>query len=431
MPLRFDLNNAKTFLPQEAALECARAAFLRLKEFEQAGEPLGWSTLPKDYDKEEFARIKIASEKIRSLCDVFIVIGIGGSYLGARAAIEFLFGQNYNHRKGMPEIYFSGNSLDADAIAELLEYCRDKDVCINVISKSGTTTEPAVAFRIWRAFLEEKYGHEAARERIFVTTDKNPRPGTLKELSDKEGYESFVVPGDVGGRYSVLTAVGLLPIAVAGADIDAMMNGADLARQAYADCTAENPCVQYALARKALYEGGKEIELFASFCTRLQYFGEWLKQLFGESEGKDGKGLFPASVVYSTDLHSMGQYVQEGERIFFETFLEIEKPNALIPVPFDQTNVDGLNFLAGKDLDEVSDRAQEGTIAAHVEGGVPIFKISLERADEESFGRLVYFFELSCALSGCLIGINPFNQPGVELYKRNMFRLLGKPGYEA
>ncbi len=430
MPLRFELEHAKTFLPPVADLECARAAFLRLKEYESAGEPLGWSTLPKDYDKEEFGRIKSAAKKISSLCDVFVVIGIGGSYLGARAAIEFLFGQNYNNRKGVPEIYFSGNSLDADALADLLNYCRDKDVCINVISKSGTTTEPAVACRLWRAFLEEKYGKEDARKRIFVTTDKNPRPGTLKELSDQEGYESFVVPGDVGGRYSVLTAVGLLPIAVAGADIDAMMQGANVARKAYAECNAENPCVQYALARKALYEGGKSIELFASFCTRLQYFGEWLKQLFGESEGKDGKGLFPASVIYSTDLHSMGQYVQEGERIFFETFIDIEAPNVPLAIPMDETNVDGLNFLAGKDLDEVNDCAEEGTISAHVSGGVPILKVALEHADEESFGRLVYFFELSCALSGCLIGINPFNQPGVELYKSNMFRLLGKPGYE-
>lgn len=430
MPLRFELENAKKFLPPVADLECARAAFLRLKEYEQAGEPLGWSTLPKDYDKKEFDRIKTAAERIRSLCDVFIVIGIGGSYLGARAAIEFLYGQNYNHRKDAPEIYFSGNSLDADALADLLDYCRDKSVCINVISKSGTTTEPAIAFRIWRGFLEEKYGKEGARERIFVTTDKNPRPGTLKELSDKEQYESFVVPGDVGGRYSVLTAVGLLPIAVTGADIDAMMQGANIARKAYAECNADNPCVQYALARKALYEGGKSIELFASFCTRLQYFGEWLKQLFGESEGKDGKGLFPASVIYSTDLHSMGQYVQEGERIFFETFIDIEEPNVPIIVPFDETNVDGLNFLAGKEMDEVSDCAQTGTIAAHMEGDVPIFNLFLKHADEESFGRLVYFFELSCALSGCLIGINPFNQPGVELYKRNMFHLLGKPGYE-
>ena len=430
MPLRFDLKNAQQFLPPVAALECARAAFLRLKEFDSAGEPLGWSTLPMDYDKKEFDRIKLAAKKINSLCDVFIVIGIGGSYLGARAAIEFLYGQNYNHRKGATEIYFSGNSLDADAVADLLEYCRDKDVCINVISKSGTTTEPAVAFRLWRAFLEEKYGKEGARERIFVTTDKHPLPGTLKELSDKEGYESFVVPGDVGGRYSVLTAVGLLPIAVSGADIDAMMQGANAARKEYSEVGDENPCVQYALARKSLYEGGKSIELFASFCTRLQYFGEWLKQLFGESEGKEGKGLFPSSVIYSTDLHSMGQYVQEGERIFFETFIDIETPNVPVLIPHDATNVDGLNFLAGKDLDEVNDKAEEGTIAAHVEGGVPVIKVSLERADEESFGHLVYFFELACAISGCLIEINPFNQPGVELYKRNMFRLLGKPGYQ-
>ena len=429
MPLRFDLQNADQFLPPVADLECARAAFLRLKEYEAAGEPLGWSTLPKDYDKEEFDRILKAAKRIRTSCDVFVVIGIGGSYLGARAAIEFLFGQNYNHRKDVPEVYFSGNSLDADAISDLLQYCKNKDVCINVISKSGTTTEPAVAFRIWRAFLEEKYGKEKARERIFVTTDKNPRPGTLKELSDREGYESFVVPGDVGGRYSVLTAVGLLPIAVAGGNITQMMQGASIARKEYAECVLENPCVQYALARKALYEGGKSIELFASFCTRLQYFGEWLKQLFGESEGKDGKGLFPASVIYSTDLHSMGQYVQEGQRIFFETFIDIEEPNVPIRIPHDASDVDGLNFLAGKELDEVNDKAEQGTIDAHVEGNVPVIKVALERADEESFGRLVYFFELSCALSGCLIGINPFNQPGVELYKRNMFCLLGKPGY--
>ncbi len=430
MSLKLNLEKMQSFLPPVADEECARAAFLSLEKLSLEGQPTGWRTLPVDYDREEFSRIQKAAERIQKSCDVFVVIGIGGSYLGARAAIEFLYGQNYNLRSGIPQIFFAGNSLDPDATAALLDYCRDKDVCINVISKSGTTTEPAVAFRLWRDFLVEKYGKENAASRIYVTTDRTPRPGTLKELSDKEGYESFVVPSDVGGRYSVLTAVGLLPIAVSGANIEAMMQGAAAAQADYAERSAENPCVKYALARKALYESGRAIELYASFNTGLQYFGEWLKQLFGESEGKQNKGLFPASVIYSTDLHSMGQYVQEGERIFFETFLEVLKPQSALAIPHDPVNVDGLNFLSGKTLGEVNAKALQATVDAHAAGGVPIAEIVIDAMDEEHFGRLVYFFELSCALSGCMIEVNPFDQPGVELYKRNMFCLLGKPGYE-
>ncbi len=428
MPLRFDNRFSKEYLPPSFDSDRARAAFLRLKAAKEEGLPVDWMTLPKDYDKEEFSRILDAAQRIRAQSEVFVVIGIGGSYLGARAAIEFLYGQEHNLSKDAPQIFFAGNSLDPDESAALLDYCRDKEVSINVISKSGTTTEPAVAFRLWRKLLEEKYG-EAAKERIFVTTDQRVRPGTLRELAEQKGYECFVVPDGIGGRYSVLSAVGLLPIAVSGADISAMMHGARDAMERYRDFSMENDCVRYAMARTALYESGKSVELFASFHPRMQLFGEWLKQLFGESEGKEHKALYPASVVYSTDLHSMGQYVQEGARVFFETMLEIGAPNTELLIPDDPKNTDGLNFLSGKTLGYVNDKAQEATIAAHAAGNAPVLEVRIDKADEYGFGELVYFFELSVAISGYLIDVNPFDQPGVEFYKRNMFKLLGKPGY--
>lgn len=392
---------------------------------------LGWVDLPVNYDKEEFARIKKAAEKIKGDSKALVVIGIGGSYLGARAAIEFCKSQNYNLlNKDTPNIYFSGNSISGNSLYELVELVKDTDFSINVISKSGTTTEPAIAFRIFRELLIEKYGEKEAAGRIYVTTDKCK--GTLKELSDEIGYETFVVPDDVGGRYSVLTAVGLLPIAVAGIDIDEMMKGAQDARENYSECDLQNnDCYKYAALRNCLYSKGKAVEMMVSYEPDYTMMNEWFKQLFGESEGKDGKGIFPASVVCSTDLHSMGQYIQDGERLLFETSVVFKEPKHSVTIKEDACNADGLNFLAGKTMDFVNRKAYEGTLLAHVDGGVPNICIELQRMDAYNFGYLVYFFEKACAISGYVLGVNPFNQPGVESYKKNMFALLGKPGYEA
>ena len=391
---------------------------------------LGWLTLPENYNKEEFAEIKKAAEKIRSDSEVLIVIGIGGSYLGARAAIEFIKSQNYNLlRKGAPEIYFAGNTISSDSLNELVEIIGDRDFSVNIISKSGTTTEPAVAFRIFRDMLEKKYGKEEAAKRIYATTDACK--GTLKSLSDTLGYKTFVVPDDVGGRYSVLTAVGLLPIAVAGIDIDAIMQGAADAMKAYAtDDIENNDCYKYAAIRNLLYRGGKKIELMVSYEPSFTMMNEWFKQLFGESEGKNGKGIFPASVVFSTDLHSMGQYIQEGERTLFETVVVFDKSKTEVEIKEEEGDFDGLNFLANKNLSFVNRKAFEGTILAHTDGGVPNIVLEVEKMDEYNLGYLIYFFEKACAISGYLLDVNPFDQPGVESYKKNMFALLGKPGYE-
>ena len=391
---------------------------------------LGWLTLPTDYDKEEFARIKKAAEKIKKDTDVFIVIGIGGSYLGARAAIELLTSPFYNNlKKDTPDIYYVGNNISATYLNEILSVCEGRDVSVNIISKSGTTTEPALAFRVFRELLENKYGKEGARERIYATTDK--AKGTLKELSDREGFETFVVPDDVGGRYSVLTAVGLLPIAVAGVDIDAIMEGAQQAQKELAvEDIEKNDCYKYAALRNILYRKGKAIEMLVSYDPSFAMMAEWFKQLFGESEGKDNKGIFPASVIFSTDLHSMGQFIQDGTRNLFETVVNIKTPKKDLFIKPDPDNFDGLNFLSNQNMSVVNQKAFGGTVLAHTEGGVPNIVLDVEKMDEKEFGYMVYFFEKACAISCYMMGVNPFNQPGVESYKKNMFALLGKPGYE-
>ena len=393
-------------------------------------DKLGWLTLPTDYDKEEFARIKDAAARIQKNSEVFIVIGIGGSYLGARAAIEFLKSPNYNLVcKDTPQIFFAGNSISSTSLNEVIELCKDRDFSVNMISKSGTTTEPAIAFRVLRGVLEEKYGKEGARERIFCTTDK--AKGTLKTLADQEGYEKFVVPDDVGGRFSVLTAVGLLPIAVAGCDIDKLMAGAKEAQDSLCSTDLdENPAYKYAAVRNILYRKGYATELLVSYEPYFQMMNEWWKQLYGESEGKDNKGLLPDSVIFSTDLHSLGQYVQEGRRNLFETVVNIEKSKSELVMGEVEGNGDGLNFLAGKTMDFINKKAFQGTILAHNDGGVPNIVLSIPEANEFELGWLIYFFEKACAISGYTLGVNPFNQPGVEAYKKNMFALLGKPGYE-
>lgn len=389
---------------------------------------MGWVDLPKNYDKEEFARIKKAAEKIRSNSDVLIVIGIGGSYLGAKAAIDFLHGPFYNY-ESKTQIFFAGNSISPNYINALLRTIEGKDISVNIISKSGTTTEPAITFRILKEYLEKKYGKEEAKNRIFATTDK--ARGALKNLADAEGYETFVVPDDVGGRFSVLTAVGLLPIAVSGADIDSIMNGAADASDMYKnDNLAENECYQYAAVRNILHRDGKAIEMLVNYDPELQYFIEWWKQLYGESEGKDNKGIFPAGASFSTDLHSMGQYIQDGVRHLFETVLYVENSKEDVTITEDGDNVDGLNFLAGKTVDFVNKKAFEGTLLAHTDGKVPNLVLKLKALDEYTLGQLIYFFEKACGISGYILGVNPFNQPGVESYKKNMFALLGKPGYE-
>ncbi|MBP3381755.1 MAG: glucose-6-phosphate isomerase, partial [Clostridia bacterium] len=391
---------------------------------------LGWVDLPTNYDKEEFARIKAAAARIKETTDIFIAIGIGGSYLGARAAIEFLKSPLYNaKKKDTPDVYFAGNSISSTALQELLELCEGRRVSINVISKSGTTTEPAIAFRVLRDYLEKTVGKEEAKNRIFVTTDR--AKGTLKALADREGYETFVVPDDVGGRFSVLTAVGLLPIAVAGCDIDALMAGARKAQEALCDPALDNnDCYKYAAARNILLRQGRSVEMMVSYEPQYAMMSEWWKQLYGESEGKDGKGLFPASAIFSTDLHSLGQFVQEGSNILFETVVLLDKPQLEKVIENDPENVDGLNFLTGKTMDFVNQKAFEGTVLAHADGGTPTLVIRVPEATEEHLGYLIYFFEKACAISGYLLGVNPFNQPGVESYKKNMFALLGKPGYE-
>ena len=392
---------------------------------------LGWLDLPVNYDKDEFRRIKESAEKIKKDSEVLVVLGIGGSYLGARAVIEFIKSNNYNLlKKDTPDIYFGGNTISSSAVAELMQLIDGRDFSINVISKSGTTTEPAIAFRIFKEILEKKYGKEEAAKRIYVTTDR--QKGALKALADAEGYETFVVPDDVGGRYSVLTAVGLLPIAVAGVDIDALMQGAADAREAYAsDDLDNNDCYRYAAVRNMLYRDGKAIEMLAAYEPSMTLWCEWFKQLFGESEGKDGKGLFPASAIFSTDLHSLGQYIQQGERCLFETVLWVKEPKTDVEIGFEEANGDGLNFVAGKTVHYVNRKAFEGTVLAHTDGDVPNIIIELDKQDEYNLGYMIYFFEKACGLSGYLLGVNPFDQPGVESYKKNMFALLGKPGYEA
>ena len=391
---------------------------------------LGWLRLPVDYDKEEFARIQKAAKKIQSDSEALVVIGIGGSYLGARAVVELIQSPNYNlKKKGTPDIFFAGNTLSTDAVLETLELIGDRDFSINVISKSGTTTEPAVAFRIFKAALEAKYGKEEAAKRIYATTDK--ARGALRGLADAEGYEEFVVPDNIGGRFSVLTAVGLLPIAVAGIDIEALMQGAADAMVAFGeDKSLNNPVWQYVAARNVLYADGKKIEILGAYEPNFRFFAEWWKQLYGESEGKDGKGIFPASVEFTADLHSMGQYIQEGERIMFETIVRYDKPHGSVVIGHDDANVDGLNFLAGKELKFVCEQAMRGTRLAHVDGGVPNILVNVDTIDAYNTGELIYFFELACGISGYVLDVNPFNQPGVEAYKKNMFALLGKPGYE-
>ncbi|MCC8022633.1 MAG: glucose-6-phosphate isomerase [Clostridiales bacterium] len=390
----------------------------------------GWVTLPDDYDKAEFSRIQAAARRIQKNTDVFIVIGIGGSYLGARAAIEFVKSPNYNAlKKDTPDIYYTGNSISPAMLNELLEICDGRDVSVNVISKSGTTTEPAIAFRVFRRLIEEKYGKEEAAKRIFVTTDREK--GTLKGLADREGYETFVVPDDVGGRYSVLTAVGLLPIAVAGVEIDQLMVGAREAAGALKNPDIDqNDCLKYVAIRNILYNKGKHVELFACYEPGFAMMNEWLKQLFGESEGKDGKGIFPASVIFSTDLHSLGQYIQESGNRMFESVVSFSEAKRDYIIREEEEDIDGLNFLAGKPMSFVNEKAFQGTVLAHNDGGVPTLGVEVPGMPGFELGYLIYFFETACAVSGYVLGVNPFNQPGVESYKRNMFALLGKPGYE-
>ena len=432
--IQVDLQNIRSFipLPYEAALAPRlRIAHDHLQKGDGAGGDFtGWVRLPEDYDRAELGRIKDAARRIRADSQALVVIGIGGSYLGARGVIECLCSPNYNlKKKSTPNIYFIGNGLSADALAEVMELVDGVDFSVNVISKSGTTTEPAVAFRFFRELLEKKYGPEEASRRIYATTDAHK--GALKSLADEKGYEEFVVPDNVGGRYSVLTAVGLLPIAVAGIDVDALLRGAQdmMHTCALADMN-ENPAWQYAAARYEMYRTGKKIELLAAYEPCFRFMSEWWKQLYGESEGKENKGLFPASVEFTADLHSMGQYIQQGERHLFETVVRFGPSRHECPVPYDETDGDGLNFLAGKSMDFIARQAMDGTLLAHVEGGVPNIVLRTDALDAATLGGLIYFFEYACGLSGYLLDVNPFDQPGVEAYKKNMFALLGKPGYE-
>lgn len=435
MPINVNFNYLGKFFSNEeiAAMQVeVTVAHNDLRNGTGAGSNfLGWVDLPVNYDKEEFARIKKCADKIRNDSQVLIVLGIGGSYLGARAAIEFIKNNNYNiTKKGTPEIYFGGNTLSSSAITELINLVDGKDFSVNVISKSGTTTETAISFRIFRKLIEEKYGKKEAAKRIYVTTDKSK--GALKALADTEGYETFTVPGNIGGRYSVLTAVGLLPIAVAGIDIDAVMSGAAAAREKYAvDNILENDCYKYAAVRNLLYRKGKKIEIMVAYEPSFTLWNEWFKQLFGESEGKEGKGIFPSSAIFSTDLHSMGQYIQQGERTMFETVIWAKNPVADLVIEQDEENGDFLNFLAGKSVHYVNNRALCGTLLAHKDGNVPNILIEIDKQDEFNLGEMIYFFELACGISGYILGVNPFDQPGVEDYKNNMFALLGKPGYES
>ena len=396
-------------------------------------EFLGWLDLPTKYNKKEFEKIKKCAKKIREDSEILVVIGIGGSYLGARAVIESLTHTFYNllpkEERKSPQILYVGNNISGKYLEELVELIGNRDLSVNVISKSGTTTEPAIAFRFFREFMENKYGIKEARKRIYVTTDKEK--GALKALADKEGYETFIIPNNVGGRYSVLTPVGLLPIATAGIDIEKLMSGARFAEEKYNDENLKyNDCYKYAVARNLLYKNDKNIEILVSYKPNLHYFIEWWKQLFGESEGKDGKGIYPSGAEFTTDLHSLGQYIQEGRKNLFETVINVEKEESNIKINVDEDNLDEINYLADKTMDYVNKKAMEGTINAHVEGDVPNIVINMEKIDEETIGHLIYFFELACAMSGKILGVNPFNQPGVEKYKTNMFKLLGKPGYE-
>ena len=435
--VKFDYSKALTFVGQheiDYLTNQVRLAHDQLHNGTGAGSDyLGWIDLPSNYDKEEFARIKKAAQKIQSDSEVLIVIGIGGSYLGARAAIEMLSNSFYNvqskEQRKTPQVFFAGNNISSTYVTHLVQLLEGRDWSINVISKSGTTTEPAIAFRIFRAELEKKYGKEEARKRIYATTDQ--AKGALKKLSTEEGYESFIIPDDVGGRYSVLTAVGLLPIAVAGIDVDAMMKGAADASVEYGNPNlAENEAYQYAAARNALYRKGKATEILVNYEPNLHFVSEWWKQLFGESEGKDYKGIYPASVDFSTDLHSMGQFIQEGNRNIFETVIQVGEVAEHITIQHDADDLDGLNFLTGKTMDFVNKKAFEGTLLAHTDGQVPNLIVNIADMTPYTFGYLVYFFEKACGISGYLMGVNPFDQPGVEAYKKNMFALLGKPGYE-
>lgn len=433
MPISLNCKYLSKFIAPhelEAAKAQAELAAKALHEGTGLGSDfLGWLNLPTDYDKEEFERIKIAAKKIQKNADILIVIGIGGSYLGARAVIELLKTPFYNDvKKDTPDIYFVGNNINPTYLNTILSICEGKDIAVNVISKSGTTTEPALAFRVFRSLVEKKYGKEGAKDRIFCTTDKSK--GTLKELADTEGYETFVVPDDVGGRFSVLTAVGLLPIAVAGCDIDALMAGAKQAQEDYCKEFDNNDCYKYAAIRNILYSKGKSVELLVSYDPCFTMMTEWFKQLYGESEGKDGKGIFPSAATFSTDLHSMGQFIQEGSRCMFETVVDIKKPQQDFFLEADEENLDGLNFLTNQNMSVVNRKALEGTVLAHTEGGVPNIVLELDDTSEWNVGYLIYFFEKSCAVDGYMLGVNPFDQPGVESYKKNMFALLGKPGYE-
>ncbi len=434
--LSLDLSNVSSFISEEKLMGMeaeVKAAVKTLEEGTGAGNDfLGWINLPTDYDKEEFDRIKKAAEKIKSDSDVLVVVGIGGSYLGARAAIELLSHTFYNklskEERKAPEVYFAGNSISGTYLAHLIQVIGDRDFSVNVISKSGTTTEPAIAFRIFKEMLEKKYGVEEARKRIYATTDA--AKGALKKLSTEEGYETFTIPDNVGGRFSVLTPVGLLPIAAAGISIDDLMAGAREAQNDYKAEFKNNDCYKYAAVRNLLLRDGKAIELLINYEPKVHFVAEWWKQLFGESEGKDGKGLFPASVDLSTDLHSMGQYIQDGQRILFETLIDVVSPDADVVIPFDEADLDGLNYIAGKGMNFVNQKAMEGTQLAHVDGGVPNIRIAVPKMDAFNLGYLFYFFEKACGVSGYLLDVNPFNQPGVEAYKKNMFALLGKAGYE-
>ena len=433
----FDYSKALGFFAEHELTylqDAVKVAHHSLHEQTGAGSDfLGWIDLPVNYDKEEFSRIQKAAEKIKSDSDVLLVIGIGGSYLGARAAVEALQHSFFNalpkEKRQAPQIIFTGNNISSSYIHDVFDLLEGKDFSINVISKSGTTTEPAIAFRLFRKLLEEKYGKEEALKRTYVTTDK--AKGALKTVADEEGMETFVIPDDVGGRYSVLTAVGLLPIAASGLDIDAMMKGARAAREDFGKSElSENAAYQYAAVRNVLYNKGKTVEMLINYEPALQYFAEWWKQLFGESEGKDQKGIYPSSANFSTDLHSLGQYVQEGRRILFETVIKVDKPKHELTINEIEKDLDGLNYLAGKSIDFVNNKAFEGTLLAHTDGGVPNLIVNIPQLDEYTFGYLVYFFEKACAMSGYLLGVNPFDQPGVEAYKTNMFALLGKPGFE-
>ncbi|WP_338449256.1 glucose-6-phosphate isomerase [Niallia oryzisoli] len=435
--IQFDYSKALSFFAEHEITylqDAVKVAHHSLHEKTGAGSDYtGWIDLPVDYDKDEFSRIQKAAEKIRNDSDVLLVIGIGGSYLGARAAIEALHHSFYNalpkEKRKTPQVIFIGNNISSSYMKDVMDLLEGKDFSLNVISKSGTTTEPAIALRIFRKLLEEKYGKEEAAKRIYATTDK--AKGALKTVSDEEGFETFVIPDDVGGRYSVLTAVGLLPIAVSGSDIEAMMKGAAAAREDFGSSELhENAAYQYAAIRNILYNKGKTIEMLINYEPGLMYFNEWWKQLFGESEGKDQKGVYPSSANFSTDLHSLGQYVQEGRRDIFETVIKVEKPRHELTIEAADNDLDGLNYLAGKTVDFVNNKAFEGTLLAHTDGGVPNLVVSIPELDEYTFGYLVYFFEKACAMSGYLLGVNPFDQPGVEAYKVNMFALLGKPGYE-